>query len=100
MPCTSTQRRKSSSQPGSIGLIAPIGMSKPSPSSRHSRGEARVHRGQVLVQERVEAAGPGLRDPLRAKPGDEGGSLIERQAAERPSTEGHVGVDQSLGRGG
>ena len=58
------QRRRSSSQPGSFGFTVPNGTSTPPPWARHVSARRSFTPRTSLVQQRVEAAGPGADDAL------------------------------------
>jgi hypothetical protein len=58
--------------------------------------ESCVDVGEVVVQERVEAAGPGLGHPQSAEPAHQGRGLVVGEPPERPAREPDVDVDHGL----
>src|SRR5689334_13140651 len=62
-------------------------------------GEPRVHRRDISMQQRIEAARPRLLDAERTELGDERRRLVQRQPPERPAGEVHVDVDRIMQSG-
>src|ERR1035441_4113044 len=56
--------------------------------------QPRIHRGDVLMQQSIKAARPGLFDPLTAEPGDQCRRLIQRQPAARPARKADIRINE------
>src|ERR1035438_6980898 len=56
--------------------------------------QPRIHRRDVLMQQSIKAARPGLFDPVTAEPGDQCRRLIQRQPAARPAREADIRIDE------
>jgi hypothetical protein len=61
-------------------------------------GEAFIGAAEILVEQGLEAAGPGLDDPVLLQFRDQGGRIRILEMAERPLEQVDVGVDDA-GRG-
>lgn len=73
--------------------MLPKGISASLAVSLALNGQPGVDAPDVLVQERVEAAGPSLFDAVRFQCGNQFRRVIERQSAGGPAGEVEVGVD-------
>src|SRR5438876_9215513 len=61
-------------------------------------GEPRVYRGDVFVQQSIEAARPALRHTLAAEFGDQRSGVVKPKTPQRPAGQVYIDVNQTRWR--